>query len=301
MISDDRTTLGPDTDQQEEVDLQEVSRIIVQHGATRAALVAILGDIQTRYRYLPEAALRKVSETIGMAMVDVYAAATFYHSFSLTPKGKHIISCCLGTACHVRGGHLIAEELGRQLQIGPGETTADMQFSLQTVNCLGACALGPVVVADGRYFSKVTKSQISRILDETLTGVDKVDPADDPRVFPIETSCPSCGCSLMDEGTLIDGRASIRLAFALPESRGSVALSCLYGTNGLKMEPQVPANAVVDMSCPHCSAALNGSWKCSVCEAPMVTMDIRGGGQLHICSRHGCRNRLLDLSETTVR
>ena len=97
----------------------------------------------------PQEGLRLVSELTGQSMVDLFGAATFYHSFSLEPQGRHLVSVCQGTACHVRGAPAVARELSRQLKIQPGETTEDGEFSLQTARCLGACSLGPVAVVDG--------------------------------------------------------------------------------------------------------------------------------------------------------
>jgi NADH-quinone oxidoreductase subunit E len=99
--------------------------------------------------------LKAVANELGVSLVDVYGVATFYRSFSLTPRGNHLFCVCQGTACHVRGAPVILEELQRQLGIRSGETTPDQEFTLETVNCVGACALGPIVVVDGQYFSNV--------------------------------------------------------------------------------------------------------------------------------------------------
>ena len=123
-----------------------VSGIVDAHEGKRGGLIAILQDIQARCGYLPADALKTVANKTGRPLVDVYGVATFYNAFSLKPRGKHVCSVCLGTACHVRGGPVIAEEFGRNLKVEPGETTADREFTLETVNCLGACALGPIVV-----------------------------------------------------------------------------------------------------------------------------------------------------------
>lgn len=149
---------------EETLDLEAVTCILEKHDNRRGGLVAILQDIQEHYGYLPEQALRTVARRTKHSLVDVYGVATFYRSFSLQPRGEHLISVCLGTACHVRGAPAVAEEFERQLGIRAGETTTDMRFTLETVNCLGACALGPIVVLDGHYFSNVTTSQVKRIL-----------------------------------------------------------------------------------------------------------------------------------------
>ena len=152
----------------------EAREIAQRLSANGDGLINILAEIQERYGYLPQKALRAVAETARRSLVDVYGVATFYRSFSLQPRGKHLISACLGTACHVRGAPVIVEELERQLGILRGETTQDRQFTLETVNCLGACALGPIVVVDGQYFSHVDAAKVRRILEKARTGLTPV-------------------------------------------------------------------------------------------------------------------------------
>ena len=158
-----------------EVDLEFVARILERHARTRGAVIAVLSDIQEAYGYLPEEALRAVSRGMGRSLVDIYGVATFYRSFSLKPRGKHLITACLGTACHVRGGPTVVEEFERQLKIKAGETTPDGEFTLETVNCLGACALGPIVVAAGRTFSKVGPAKVRQILESARAAPVRVE------------------------------------------------------------------------------------------------------------------------------
>ena len=160
-----------------ELDLGAVLDIVEKHQGARGALIAVLEDIQSCCGYLPEAALRLVAERTGASLVDVYGVATFYRSFSLFPRGKHLVSVCLGTACHVRGARVIAEEFERQLGIRAGGTTADGEFTLETVNCLGACALGPIVVVDGRYFSKVDAAKARQIVESARVGLSPAEEA----------------------------------------------------------------------------------------------------------------------------
>ena len=115
-------------------------------------LLSILQDVQQECGYLPEERLREIAVMLGMPLIDVCGVATFYKSFSLTPKGRHQIKVCLGTACHVRGANRILKEVERKLGIKPGETSEDGEFSLETVMCLGCCAIGPVVVMVDRYY-----------------------------------------------------------------------------------------------------------------------------------------------------
>jgi len=155
----------------EGIDPKVILRILGEHTDEEGGLIAVLEAIQAEFGYLPERALRTVAEQMGRSLVDIYGVATFYRSFSLQPRGKHVITACLGTACHVRGAPMIVEEFERQLGIRAGETTTDREFTLETVNCLGACALGPIVVVDGRYFSNVDTAKVKHILKKALAGL----------------------------------------------------------------------------------------------------------------------------------
>lgn len=263
-------------------------------------LISILEAIQAKYSYLPEDALRTVAEKTGRSLVDIYAVATFYRAFSLKPRGKHLISVCLGTACHVRGGPAIAEEIQRQLGIKSGETTADKEFTLETVNCLGACALGPVVVVDGHYFPGVKISMVKGILVRSRAGLDKIEIDTDQRVFPVEVGCARCNHSLIDPRHQIDGHPAIRVTVSFGNKHGWMTLSSLYGSYKVDSEHEIPRDTIVHMFCPHCHAELIGSTKCGECGAPMVPMIVRGGGVVQICSRRGCRGHMLDLGGAAV-
>jgi len=130
------------------------------------SLVSTLQSIQEECGYLPEERLREVARVLGMSLVDVYGVATFYSAFSFVPRGRHQIKVCLGTACHVRGSTRIRKEIEKKLAIRPGETSEDGEFSLETVMCLGCCAIGPVVVVDGSYYGHVTTAKLDSILGE---------------------------------------------------------------------------------------------------------------------------------------
>ncbi|GAH15721.1 unnamed protein product [marine sediment metagenome] len=153
--------------------------------------------------------MRIVADRTDNTLVDIYGVATFYKAFSLKPRGKHIILVCLGTACHIRGAPKIIKEFEQQLGIKAGETTSNKEFTVETVNCLGACALGPTVVVDGHYFSHVTLSKVKGIIKKTIEGLDKIDIKTDKRVFPVEASCSLCNHSLTDPTYLIGGYPSI--------------------------------------------------------------------------------------------
>ena len=137
----------------------QVRTIIQRYGAKKEALIPILQDIQTEYNWLPSDAIKEVAKELGVSLIDVYGIVSFYRAFSLKPRGKHIITVCLGTACHVRGGTRIVDELSRELNIESGETTGDRKFTLETVNCLGCCAIGPVMVMDKEYYGGMTSSK----------------------------------------------------------------------------------------------------------------------------------------------
>jgi NADH:ubiquinone oxidoreductase subunit E len=147
-------------------DYNKVEAIISNYGGNRDSLVSILQDIQSEYHYLPEDVLRVVARQLGLRLIQVYGVATFFKAFSLKPRGKHTVSVCLGTACHVRGAPAVLDEAKRQLGIEPSETTEDMRFTLETVNCLGACALGPIMVVDGKYHGQMSPGKIKKVLKQ---------------------------------------------------------------------------------------------------------------------------------------
>jgi len=146
----------------------KVKSYITKYNNEKKALVSILQEIQEEYNYLPQEVLRIVSKTLGIPLIDIIGVATFYRAFSLEPRGKHLITVCLGTACHVRGGPKILEEFERKLNIEAGETSKDGQYSLETVACLGCCAIGPVVVVDGDYYAQTTIRKVGSILKKYI-------------------------------------------------------------------------------------------------------------------------------------
>jgi NADH-quinone oxidoreductase subunit E len=258
-------------------------------------LISILQDIQARHSYLPREALEMVAQKTGRSLVDIYGVATFYRAFSLEPRGKHLVSACLGTACHVRGGPLIAAELESQLGIRAGKTTPDREFTLVTVNCLGACALGPVVVVDGHYFPHVTVTKVRDILSKARAGLDKTELGSDQRVFPVEVSCSKCNHSLLNSHHLIDGHPSISVTISFDGFHGWLRLSSLYGSYNTESEYEAPEEGLVHFYCPHCSAEMIGALDCPECSVRMVPMIVKGGGIIQICPRRGCKGHLLDL------
>ncbi len=144
----------------------ELDEILDRYARDRTQVISILQDVQDRERYLPEAALTHVAEALEMPRSQIYSLATFYRAFSLEPRGEHTILVCTGTACHVRGAPRLVEELCRRLEIKPGGTTADGKFTLETVNCLGACALGPLVMVDDDYHGQMTPNKLEALLEQ---------------------------------------------------------------------------------------------------------------------------------------
>jgi NADH-quinone oxidoreductase subunit E len=279
---------------------EHVAALVERYGCAHGGLIAILQAIQSEHGYLPQNVLRSVAEETGRSLVDIYGIATFFRAFSLEPRGRHVISVCLGTACHVRGARRVLQEFEKQLGICAGRTTGDREFTLETVNCLGACALGPIVVVDGHYFSTVSSVRIKEILDRTLEGLDKVEIETDKRIFPVEVSCSRCNHSLMDPRHPIDGHPSIRVTVSFNQKHGWLALSSLYGSHNVKSEYEIPVDTIVNIFCPHCHAELLGAGSCGECGAPMVPMIVRGGGIVQICSRRGCKGHLLDIAGETI-
>jgi NADH-quinone oxidoreductase subunit E len=145
---------------------QEVNRILKRYGNDATDIIAILQDVQHTYRYLPKDVMETLATKLDIPLSRVYHLATFFRAFSLEPRGEHEFHVCMGTACHVRGAPRILEALERGLKIKAGETTKDLKATLETVNCVGACALGPVVVVDGESKGKLNPQRAERLLKQ---------------------------------------------------------------------------------------------------------------------------------------
>ena len=143
-----------------------VNKVLDKHNRDKALLVDVLQDVQAGIGFLPQAALETVAEGLGVPQSRVYSVATFFKAFSLTPRGRNVINVCLGTACHVRGSDKVLAAIEHQLGIKKGETTADLKFTLETVNCVGACALGPVVIVGEDYHGEMTPEGVVSVLKE---------------------------------------------------------------------------------------------------------------------------------------
>jgi NADH-quinone oxidoreductase subunit E len=144
--------------------LDKVDQIIDRYAGEEGVLIQVLLDVQREFNWIPKDAIKCVSERLQVPMSQIYRVASFYKAMSLTPIGRHLVQVCLGTACHVRGGPKVLDKTEQILDIKPGETTKDMKFTLQRVNCLGCCALGPVMVVDGEYHGKLPVANVEEIL-----------------------------------------------------------------------------------------------------------------------------------------
>ena len=146
------------------MDIEKVDRILEEHEYKHSAIIGIMQDVQGIENYLPEETLRYISDKLELNLTRVFDIATFYKTFSLAPRGRHTIKVCCGTACHLAGAARNLDQVERMLHIKEEETTDDRMFSLETVNCLGACALAPVVVVDKDYYDAVKPGKIEKIL-----------------------------------------------------------------------------------------------------------------------------------------
>lgn len=146
------------------MDTDRIDQIVDKYEGDASYLIQVLLDIQAENHWLPKEALERVSERVGVALTKIRHIATFYKAFSLVPKGRHEVLVCMGTACHVRGASRVLHTIEEETGIGPGETDLDMKYSLETVNCLGCCALGPVMDVDGKVHGKVSTGQVTDVL-----------------------------------------------------------------------------------------------------------------------------------------
>ena len=149
-----------------EIDTSQVDEVIDSFSGDLSQLIGILQGIQVNFNYLPREALVRVSERLEIPTSQVFSVATFFKAFSLTPRGRHQISVCLGTACHVRGGARILGKLERDLKVEAGGTTEDLMFTLESVRCLGCCSLGPVVVIDNDTYGRLNQEKVTKLLDQ---------------------------------------------------------------------------------------------------------------------------------------
>jgi NADH-quinone oxidoreductase subunit E len=142
----------------------QLEKILQRHGNQSSNVLAVLQDIQASENYLPRKTLEEVAQKLQIPLTQIYHLATFYRAFSLNPRGRHLVTVCTGTACHVKGAASILNTLERELKVQPGETTGDQEYTLETVNCLGSCALAPLVVIDGHYHGRMLGTRALSLL-----------------------------------------------------------------------------------------------------------------------------------------
>jgi len=161
-------TMGKKTE-----NINRVFQIIQKYPKEKRYTLAILQDIQKEYDFIPRESIDEISNYLEIPITNVYSIATFYKALSLKPKGKYIIKVCNGTACHIRGSDKILDEINSLLKIKPGQTTEDGLFSVEIVNCVGACALAPVMVINDKYFGNMTKDKLKEVLDSYIQEAGK--------------------------------------------------------------------------------------------------------------------------------
>jgi len=143
---------------------KKIESILDSYQRDKGMLISMLQDIQEKHNFLSKEALTQVSHSLDVPLSQVYSVATFFKAFSLVPRGRHLITVCLGTACHVRGAAKVLDRMEQELGIKVGETTNGLEFSLETVNCVGACALGPIVIVDGKYSGEMRVDKVKPLL-----------------------------------------------------------------------------------------------------------------------------------------
>jgi NADH-quinone oxidoreductase subunit E len=148
------------------MDTDRIDSIINKYAGQEGVLIQLLLDIQHEFHWVPKEAIMRINKRLKIPVSEIYRVASFYTALSLKPRGRHLVRVCSGTACYVRGGPRVLDSVQRIIGIGCGETTKDNKFSLETVNCLGCCALGPVVEIDGQYHGKLSPSNVERLLSQ---------------------------------------------------------------------------------------------------------------------------------------
>jgi len=146
------------------IDLSKLDPILTRHEGQKEALIPVLQEVQGEFGYVPEEAIERIADALELFPSQVYGVVTFYSQFYLTPRGRNTIRACRGTACHVRGARSVLRAVEQSLGISEGNTTEDFKFTLETVACLGACALGPVVVVNEKYFGKMAPRKVESVL-----------------------------------------------------------------------------------------------------------------------------------------
>ena len=239
-----------------------------------------------------------VAEKTGRSLVDIYGVATFYRSFSLKPRGKHLCSVCLGTACHVRGGPVIAEEFERAARRQSRRDHPGPRVHARDGELPGGLRAGADRGRGRPLLLQCEPGEVKQILEQARAGLDKVEVKTDQRIFPVEVSCPRCNHSLMDP--TIRRRLPVHPGDAVVRARARLAQAVVPVRQLHRgSEHEIPLDTVVNFFCPHCHAELIGASRCPECGAPMVPMIVRGGGVVQICSRRGCKGHIWTWAAST--
>jgi len=146
------------------VDLSRVETVLERYEKVESSLIPVLQEVQGLFGYLPEETIVRISRGLNVALSRIYGVVTFYSQFYLNPRGLHTVRVCRGTACHVRGGKHVLRAVEQALELNEGETTPDFKFTFETVACLGACALAPVLLVDKTYYGKLTPGRVEQVL-----------------------------------------------------------------------------------------------------------------------------------------
>jgi NADH-quinone oxidoreductase subunit E len=168
-----------------------VQEVIERYERDPGMLIPMMQDLQAEYGYLPPGELERLARELGVPLTRVYGVAMFYSSFRLTPKGRHEVTLCMGTVCYLKGAPKVSEAICAEYGIKPGGTTADRLFTLQAVNCVGACALAPVMVVDGKYYDGVTPDSALQVLRGLAAGAEQAPPAEPPAIKPAAGPAPA--------------------------------------------------------------------------------------------------------------
>lgn len=150
----------------QKIDVKQIDKIIKSYDKSEESMLAILQDFQKEFHYVPEEGMKRLSKVMGVPESKIYAMGTFYKALSLKPRGRHTCKVCMGTACHLKGAGQILETIERELNVKRNSTTEDQRFTVESVNCVGACAMAPVVVVDEDYSGHVRQSKVMDILDK---------------------------------------------------------------------------------------------------------------------------------------
>lgn len=277
------------------VDPGAILELIGKRQGDRGSIIAILEDIQASYNYLPKEALNIVAKKTGHPLVDLYGIATFYSAFSLEPRGEHLASVCIGTACHVRGSSEILGSFEDTLRVKPGQTTKDRSFTLTTVNCLGACALGPVAVIDGEYCPNVKTNRVPSLIRDCRDADILNSDTDPEEILHLHALCPRCNRSLMTSDHKLDGHPMIHVAISFGRKHGWLRMSSMWGDQRIQSAHEIPADTLVNFFCPRCHAEFRSPRLCPTCDAPRIPLLNKKGGVITLCSRRGCKEHMLEL------